>query len=122
MAPEIEVLSGAYNVGIDLETGRPAVVGRHGEQGNTSSFWRYSSSTSSEGSTPSLSATFFNGRKMRLVLVSLYAAKMVPGEPDELGELFLRHEALGALRPEGLADVHDSHCRHSPILSPLLTR
>jgi hypothetical protein len=45
---------------------------------------------------------------------------VVLGEADELAELLLIHEALFALIPEILADVHDVNCRHLPVLSALV--
>jgi hypothetical protein len=50
-----------------------------------------------------------------LVLVSLYTTEMIPRESYELRELLLGHEALRALRPYALANVHDCYCNHPPV-------
>jgi hypothetical protein len=54
-------------------------------------------------------------REVGLVLVSLYTTEMIPGEPYELRELLLSHEALRTVRPYAFANVHDRYCKHLPF-------
>src|SRR5215207_7362598 len=61
----------------------------------------------------------FDGREVWLVFVPLYAAKMVHGEINELGELFLGHEILYTVCPHALTNIHDFYCRYLTAVSEL---
>jgi hypothetical protein len=64
---------------------------------------------------PQFIGDFLDRREVGLVLVSLYTTEMIPRESYELRELLLGHEALRALRPYALANVHDCYCNHPPV-------